>query len=97
MRKHASISQKFRGFVANSGAILLSILGSLVAVGAALPPAPANDDLANATVVTGTEFSLTADLGAATAEPFEVIARCGRGQTAWWRWIAPADGIYAGI
>jgi len=58
------------------------------------PPPPPNDDLANAVEASGVEFELTADLGAATREAFEPYSQYNFGHTAWWRWTAPADGIY---
>jgi hypothetical protein len=59
-----------------------------------LPPPP-NDDLASAVEVSGVQFRLAADLGAATRESFEPYDwRFNRGRTAWWTWMAPADGIY---
>src|SRR6266480_2161966 len=58
------------------------------------PPPPPNDNLANAVDVSGVEFQLAADLGAATREAFEPYSQYNFGRTAWWRWTAPADGIY---
>ena len=58
------------------------------------PPPPPNDDLANAVEVSGGEFQLAADLGAATREAFEPYSQYNFGRTAWWRWTAPEDGIY---
>src|SRR6266498_4531032 len=58
------------------------------------PPPPPNDNLANAFEVSGVEFQLTADLGAATREALEPYSEYNFGRTAWWRWTAPADGIY---
>src|SRR5262245_37082784 len=55
---------------------------------------PPNDDLVNAAEVSGVEFQLAADLGAATREAFEPYSQYNLGRTAWWRWTAPADGIY---
>ena len=58
-----------------------------------LPPPP-NDDLANAVEVSGVQFQLAADLGAATREAFEPCSQYDFGRTAWWTWTALADGIY---
>ena len=58
------------------------------------PPPPPNDNLANAVEVSGVEFQLAADLGAATREGFEPYSQYNLGRTAWWRWTAPAAGIY---
>jgi hypothetical protein len=55
---------------------------------------PSNDNLASAVEVSGVEFQLAADLGAATREAFEPYSQYNFGRTAWWRWTAPADGIY---
>src|SRR5438876_8217455 len=57
-------------------------------------PPPPNDNLANAVEVSGVEFQLAANLGAATREAFEPYTQYNFGRTAWWRWTAPADGIY---
>src|SRR6266705_2248952 len=58
------------------------------------PPPPPNDNLANAVEMSGVEFQLGADLGAATREAFEPYSQYNFGRTAWWRWTAPAAGIY---
>jgi hypothetical protein len=46
------------------------------------PPPPPNDNLANAVEVSGLEFQLTANLGAATREAFEPYAQYNFGRTA---------------
>src|SRR5881394_673567 len=58
------------------------------------PAPPPNDNLASAVEVSGVEFQLGADLGAATREAFEPYAQYNFGRTAWWSWTAPEDGIY---
>src|SRR5439155_11739204 len=58
------------------------------------PPPPPNDNLANAVEVSGVEFQLAANLGAATREAFEPYTQYNFGRTAWWTWTAPEDGMY---
>jgi hypothetical protein len=58
------------------------------------PPPPSNDNLVNALEVSGLEFQLEANLKIATREAFEPISAYNYGQTAWWIWTAPEDGIY---
>src|SRR6266699_1960533 len=60
-----------------------------------LPPPP-NDNLANAVEVSGVEFQLAANLGAATREAFEPYSQYNFGRTAWWKWTAPVEGVYEG-
>lgn len=62
----------------------------------ALGPAPANDDLAKVTVLSGEFAEIRAANVFATTEPGEVTAPAlapfqGRG-TVWWRWTAPEFG-----
>src|SRR5215510_8985010 len=73
-------------------ALLLAVLSTADLRAQQLPPP--NDDLVNAAEVSGVEFQLAADLGAATREAFEPYSQYNLGRTAWWRWTAPADGIY---
>src|SRR5437867_13241169 len=58
------------------------------------PPPPPNDNLANAVEVSGVEFQLAANLGAATREAFEPYTQYNFGRTAWWQLTPSADGIY---
>src|SRR5438552_631121 len=76
-------------------AIALAIVALCAAeLRAQQPPPPPNDNLASAAEVSGVEFQLAANLGAATREAFEPYSQYSFGRTAWWRWTAPADGIY---
>jgi hypothetical protein len=54
-----------------------------------LTPAPANDDLADATELSGTSDTGTADNRGASTEPRE---NYWSGRTVWWRWTAPSTG-----
>ena len=63
---------------------------------------PVNDDLINASSVSGDRFTLAVDLRNATSETFEVFDERSGGctaffladrETAWWRWLAPSNGI----
>lgn len=55
---------------------------------------PANDQFANRALLIGTNISLNASLAGATFESSEpVIDGVSSGQTAWWTWIAPSDGL----
>ena len=55
---------------------------------------PVNDAFANATLVSGTNFSVTGSNVGATKEPNEpaTIAGNAGGSSVWWTWTAPADG-----
>lgn len=61
-------------------------------VAAQVPFPPVNDNFADALVVGDLPATLEADLAAATSEAFE--GANWSGNTAWWRWTAPADGLY---
>src|SRR6266567_2945054 len=76
-------------------ALALAVAGLCTAELRAQQPAPPpNDNLANAVEVSGVEFQLAANLGAATREAFEPFSQYNIGRTAWWRWTAPEDGMY---
>ncbi len=73
--------------LARSAALL--IMGEGVAQ---VPFPPVNDHFADALVVGDLPATLEADLAAATSEAFEGVDWSGN--TAWWRWTAPAAGLY---
>jgi hypothetical protein len=55
---------------------------------------PANDNFANRTVLIGSAVAVTNSLAGATSEPGEpFITGISSGQTAWWTWTAPSNGI----
>ena len=57
---------------------------------------PANDDFANRTAIIGGNVTVSGTLAGATSEAGEpVIPGVSRGQTAWWTWTAPSNGIVA--
>ena len=73
----------------------LALAASLVlATGIVFFAKSRNLDLANAVEVSGVEFQVAANLGAATREAFEPYSQYNLGRTAWWAWTAPEDGIY---
>jgi hypothetical protein len=72
---------------------LIVTLGAVSVASAQIAP-PANDNFANALTVLGESFQLSADLAGATLEPFERTIGSHFGRTAWWRWTAPASGVY---
>lgn len=86
-------SFRFRPLGLGAGGFLLA--AGLVGAGGARAASPPNDDAARATVVTGTAFSLVADLAGATREAFEPAGPNDFGQTVWWRWVAPESGVWA--
>jgi len=56
---------------------------------------PANDAFANAAAIGGATGSMTVDATAATREPGEPsVGYYNRGHSIWFRWTAPADGVY---
>ena len=58
-------------------------------------PRPANDDFANAAMITGDEGETAADLLAATAEEDDPSLENGLdGATVWYRWVAPVSDSY---
>ncbi len=65
---------------------LLSVL-LLVGPGHLHAAPPANDAIANATVLTGTSLAITSDNTEATEEPGDFASK-----TIWWKWQAPANG-----
>src|SRR5882762_514644 len=55
---------------------------------------PANDNFANRISIQGSSTNLSGSLANATSEAGEhFIADVSSGQTAWWTWTAPANGI----
>ena len=59
-------------------------------------PGPANDDFANAAVISGTSGSLTTSNRGATAESGEpLIWGTAAEETMWYQWSAPQDGVYS--
>lgn len=70
---------------------MLAVLFCLAAL--ASRAQPANDDFANRTLIKGTQGSFSSTLAGATSEPGEpLLDGISSGQTAWWSWVAPADG-----
>ncbi len=58
---------------------------------------PANDDFANATVLTGNEPIADGWTTSAYREPGEPKARVDEGPSIWWKWTAPTAGLLAVI
>ena len=81
-----SVYHRWLGWVGFAGLL------SRAALSAQIPFPPANDHFADALAVGSLPASLQADLAVATSEAFEGSE--GAGNTAWWRWIVPADGLY---
>lgn len=73
------------GFSGGSGAIVLNVV--------LVPPPPANDNFANAIVLSGAAPSTTGTNVSATKESGEPNhAGDAGGHSVWWRWTAPASG-----
>src|SRR5437773_12088243 len=75
--------------------VLLPLAGIIAVVGAAPPPAPSNDNFANARVISSTPYSNSLDNSLATTESSDPIADCGDGfalKTVWYRFTAPSTG-----
>jgi hypothetical protein len=74
-------------------AILMALLAAQVGVVAAAPPA--NDDIANATVIGSLPFTTTASTVEATPNPADPPASCipGSGRTLWYRYDAPSSAL----
>lgn len=56
-------------------------------------PAPANDNFANAGIITGASGSVATANTLATAEANDPVIDGGSGKTLWWRWTADSNGI----
>lgn len=64
-----------------------------IAAGTAISQ-PVNDDLVNATVIAGSVANVSGSLSNATSEVGEpFLPYISSGQTAWWTWTAPSNGI----
>ncbi len=73
--------------------VLLSLFSGLAA---ALAAAPANDNFANAIVLTGTNLSTTGSNVGATPEAGEPVHWPGGSSptnSVWWKWTAPGTGV----
>ncbi len=69
------------------------IVGS-VALAAATLAQPANDNFAQRLTIIGTNIAVSGSLSNATAEVGELLLPgISSGQTAWWTWTAPSNGI----
>ena len=66
--------------------------GGAVAIALTHGPRAPNDDLAQATVLTGSSATATGSNVGATREPGEPSHGYGAGRSVWWTWTAPADG-----
>jgi hypothetical protein len=76
------------------GVICLALAAGLLASSAAAQPV--NDNFTNRTAIRGTNASVAGSLAGATAESGEpLLAGISSGQTAWWSWTAPTNGIVA--
>jgi thiol-disulfide isomerase/thioredoxin len=80
-----------------AGWFVAGILAMGFLLGAAFPvfgqSPPANDDFANAAVITGTNAVVVCTNTYATKEPGEPDHACSPGgKSVWWRWQAPANG-----
>src|SRR5438477_6269090 len=75
---------------------VLPLVGVIALAGAEPPPpAPSNDNFANATVISSTPYSNSIDNSLATTESSDPIADCGDGfalKTVWYRFTAPSTG-----
>jgi len=70
----------------------LALTVSLAAWSAAAQPA--NNDFADRTTIRGTNVTVTGSLAGATAETGEpFLDGISSGQTAWWSWTAPTNGL----
>jgi hypothetical protein len=70
----------------------LALAAGLMACSAAAQPV--NDDFASRTAIQGTNVSVAGSLAGATGEPEEpFLDGISSGQTAWWSWTAPTNGI----
>jgi uncharacterized repeat protein (TIGR03803 family) len=70
--------------------------GSVILHWAPEPPPPANDNFANATLITGANGSTNANNSGATLEPGEPVhADVPGGRSVWFRWTAPATGSFS--
>jgi hypothetical protein len=81
------------GYRRGAGIAILLMLMRLETVLLAQAPLP-NDSIAEASRVVGDAFQLAADLGQATSEPFELTESGAPMRTLWWRWTAPATGLW---
>jgi hypothetical protein len=75
--------------LASGTAIAFSCICVLNGYAQAPDPAPPNDNIANATAITGASGSVTGDNTTATAELTDTD---GYGKSVWWAWTAPAGG-----
>jgi hypothetical protein len=63
-------------------------------MGPAAVAQPGNDNFANRILLHGSNLTVTGTLASATAEPGEpFLDGISSGQTAWWSWTAPTNGI----
>lgn len=83
------------GLIQSAGMSLAAaaVLFAMSKAVAQVPFPPVNDHFADALVVGELPATLEADLAVATSEAFEG-ANWWSGHTAWWRFTAPADGLY---
>ena len=66
------------------GAVKLNFVGS---------PGPANDDFENRALLTGFHLTITATNSLASRESGELLPGGATGQSLWWSWIAPSNGM----
>jgi RTX calcium-binding nonapeptide repeat (4 copies) len=71
--------------------VAAGILVALLSLPAGAAGAPANDNFADATEISGFPVSAT-QTGSGTSEPGEPAHAVGGGGSVWYRWTAPADG-----
>ena len=85
VRSHRESSLKSSG-----RCLLLALCAATLAASAQ----PGNDNFANRTIIRGKQVALTNSLAGATSEAGEpLILGVSTGQTCWWTWTAPSNGI----
>ncbi len=91
-----------KGFQPKSGATLRSVhfwlfciaLSVFAGLARTTMAQPANDNFANRIILTGDNLTVSGSLSNATSEANEpLLPGISSGQTAWWTWIAPSNGI----
>src|ERR1051325_4969909 len=85
----------FQNKIMSNALLLTAILFALfiAAVPGAYATAPLNDNIANATVISGTSGQVTATNVGATKEPGEPAHGLNRGGSSiWFRYVAPGSG-----
>ncbi|HTY87203.1 MAG TPA: hypothetical protein VMB80_07040 [Candidatus Acidoferrum sp.] len=79
---HVAAGETLQIAVFDLGSLSLTFYGS-----------PTNDSFASATLLSGTNVSLTGNILAATREPGESVPSGAGGHTTWYAWTAPTNGM----